>query len=119
VPYHAEDSVTIYHGESAMILPMLVRYDLLLTDPKYGISADAVAARTALDRIKSGGKTKAGRGWKYYGESNWDDERTPRWLLEMALSRCEEAIVWGGNYFTDCLPPRMGWSGTRCSATSR
>lgn len=90
--------MTIYHGESAMILPMLGRYDLLLTDPKYGIGADSAAA-----------KNKGKWGWKHYGDSNWDAERTPRWLLEMALDRCEEAIVWGGNYFTDCLPPKMGW----------
>jgi len=97
-PYHQEAAVTIYHGDSSQILPLLGRFNLLLTDPKYGIGADAAAA-----------KNKGKWGWKHYGDSNWDAERTPRWLLEMALDRCEEGIVWGGNYFTDCLPPRMGW----------
>jgi DNA modification methylase len=95
-PYHEEPAATIYHGDSAQILPLLGRFDLLLTDPKYGIGADTHA-----------GQRK--NGWKQYGSDGWDNERTPRWLLEMALAKCGEAIVWGGNYFTDCLPPRMGW----------
>lgn len=98
VPYYEHAGVTIYHGDSAQVVPTLGRFDLLLTDPKYGIGADAAAA-----------KNKGKWGWKHYGDSNWDAERTPRWLLEMALAKCDEGIVWGGNYFTDCLPPRMGW----------
>lgn len=108
-PYYKDEYVTLYHGNSAAIVPLLGRFDLLLTDPKYGIGADRAAADAAKQRIAAAGKTKAGRGWKYYGDSEWDDERTPRWLLEMALDKCDEAIVWGGNYFTDALPPRMGW----------
>ena len=97
-PFYSDEYVTIYHGNSAEIIPTLDRYDLLLTDPKYGIGADAAAA-------KNNGKW----GFKHYGDTNWDAERTPRWLLEMAMHHCDEAIVWGGNYFTDALPPRMGW----------
>lgn len=108
-PFYSDEYVTIYHGNSAEIIPTLGRFDLLLTDPKYGIGADKAANDAAKQRIAAAGKTKAGRGWKDYGESNWDDERTPRWLLEMAMHHCDEAIVWGGNYFTDTLPPRMGW----------
>lgn len=95
-PYYQDDAVTIYHGDCRQILPFLGKFDLLLTDPKYGIGADTHA-----------GSKK--NGWRQYGSDGWDNERTPRWLLEMALSHCDEAIVWGGNYFTDCLPPRMGW----------
>lgn len=97
-PYHEEPAVTIYHGDCREILPQLGRFDLLLTDPKYGIGADAAAA-----------KNKGKWGWKYYGDSDWDKERPRPWLIEMALDQCDEGIVWGGNYFTDCLPPRMGW----------
>ena len=96
-PYYQHAGVTIYNGDSAQVIPSLGRFDLLLTDPKYGIGADAAAA-----------KNKGRWGWKDYGKTNWDEKRTPTWLLEMALEKCDEGIIWGGNYFTDCLPPTMG-----------
>ena len=29
--------------------------------------------------------------------------------MEQAMAHADDAIVWGGNYFTDALPPKMGW----------
>ena len=95
-PYYDADGITIYHGDCALIVPQLGRFDLLLTDPKYGIGADKAASEAATQRIKANGKTKAGRGWKDYGMSNWDDERTPAWLIQMAMSHCQDSIIWGG-----------------------
>ena len=39
-PYYDHGGITIYHGDSAEILPHLGRFDLLLTDPPYGIGRD-------------------------------------------------------------------------------
>ena len=49
------------------------------------------------------------RGYKDYGDSNWDAERTEPTLLLEAIAVAHNAIVWGGNYFADVLPPSMGW----------
>lgn len=37
-PYYRDDFVTIYHGDCAQIIPKLGKFDLLLTDPPYGIN---------------------------------------------------------------------------------
>lgn len=37
-PYYQDSAVTIYHGDCREIVPTLGRFDLLLTDPPYGIS---------------------------------------------------------------------------------
>lgn len=108
-PYYQDDAVTIYHGDSEQVLPELPAFDLLLTDPKYGIGADKAANQAARQRIDANGKTKAGRGWKDYGSSDWDAEKTPPELIHLAMGRCRDAIIWGGNYFADHLPPKMGW----------
>jgi ParB-like chromosome segregation protein Spo0J len=72
--------------------------DLLLTDPPYGI-----------DYGRAGGFS-ASHGWGKWRENvEWDKERPSRKTMESALSMAREAIVWGGNYFTDYLPPSMGW----------
>ena len=39
-PYYDHAGITIYHGDCREVLPSLVgRFDLLLTDPPYGIGA--------------------------------------------------------------------------------
>ena len=84
-------------------------FDLAVVDPPYGIGADKAQNNTALSRIKAEGKSKAGRGWKLYHETDWDNE-TPTaeyWAELFRVSKNQ--IVWGGNYFTEYLPPKMGW----------
>src|SRR4029079_14253819 len=44
-PYYDDPKagITIYHGDCREILPLLGRFDLLLTDPPYGINLDTSA----------------------------------------------------------------------------
>jgi DNA modification methylase len=92
-PYHQEASVTIYHGDCREIAPLLPRFDLLLTDPPYGIRADENPVR----------------GQSKHGKSAWDRERPAPWVLQMLISKAATSIIWGGNYFADVLPPTMKW----------
>jgi site-specific DNA-methyltransferase (adenine-specific) len=69
--------------------------DLLLTDPPYGINAD----RQHFE----------GHGWVLREKTEWDKDRPSREVIEHARAMASEQIVWGGNYFTDYLPPSMGW----------
>jgi len=96
-PYYDRDGITIYHADCRQILPMLGRYDLLMADPPYGIDADN------RKRILSRGKLAAA---KDYGESQWDKEPVPGWLMELAREMCDKQIIFGGNYYA--LPPCKG-----------
>lgn len=97
-PYYQQDGITIYCGDNRRILPLLDGFDLLLTDPPYGIGADN------RKRILSRGKLA---NPKDYGESNWDSEAPESWVLQMALSKADSQIVWGGNYYP--MPPSSCW----------
>jgi DNA modification methylase len=89
---------TLYLGDCREVLPLLPQFDAVVTDPPYGINADAEAAKNV-------GKW----GWKFYGDTSWDIDRPDRALFDMILAKAPESVVWGGNYFTDYLPPRMRW----------
>ena len=84
-------------------------FDLAVVDPPYGIGADKAQNNTALSRIKAEGKSKAGRGWKLYHETDWDNEIPPDEYWDELFRVSKNQIVWGGNYFTEYLPPKMGW----------
>jgi len=97
-PYHEEAAVTIYHGDCRQIVPLLGRFDLLLTDPPYGIGKDGQK------------RTTGGHGGrKAYDFLGWDAERPEPWLMQMLLDCADKHIIWGGNYFADCLPATMKW----------
>ena len=106
-------NTTLYLGDCLEILPTLPKVDAVITDPPYGINADRLAheasatAQKQLERGSAG--NKGGRGWKSYGFSEWDKERPQKACFDALLLAADAAIVWGGNYFTDYLPPTMQW----------
>lgn len=98
-----------YLGNCEALLPLLGSVDAVVTDPPYGIGADELAQATARNRIKAAGKSKAGRGWKLYEGKAWDRDRPDQKILQMIMGMSKHQIIWGGNYFTDMLPPTMQW----------
>ena len=97
-PYYDHNGITIYHGDCLEIVPTLGRFDLLLTDPPYGIGA-----------YKSGtmGGGVLARQSRYVA-TTWDDAAPPRKTLDMLIGMADKAILWGGNYF-DRNPSARGW----------
>jgi hypothetical protein len=71
--------------------------ELLLTDPPYGIG---YAGSMSLGQEKF--------GWKQY-EGGWDENKPESGVLQYLCEITDNQIIWGGNYFTDDLPPTMGW----------
>jgi DNA modification methylase len=108
-----DGSVVLYQGDCNEIMQSFAdeEFDCVCTDPPYGIGADEAQLAAAKQRIAAEGKTKAGRGWKYYGETNWDQERPTKETFDAILRISKTALIWGGNYFADMLPASMGWVG--------
>ena len=95
---------TLYLGDCLEILPTLPKVDAVITDPPYGIDYGGL--------LKGKGNGHGGpdrNGWKDYGSPEWDRERPSREAFAAILSASSAQIVWGGNYFTDFLPPTMQW----------
>lgn len=90
-PYYERDGIVIYHGDSQEILPVLPKFDLLLTDPPYGIGFAGTLTKWSRDNLLREKK-------------NWDDE-APK--LDLLLDLKITTMIWGGNHFA--LPPSRGW----------
>jgi DNA modification methylase len=88
----------LWHGDCREILPTLPQFDLILTDPPYGIGED-------------GGKfrDRKGGGHRVLESLGWDRERPAAWLFGLMQEKATECVIWGGNYFADLLPPSKGW----------
>ena len=107
-PYYDRDGITIYNADCRKVLPFLDRFDLLLTDPPYGIGE---ARRNHQSRGHHAGRkvrTKSpgppGTDW---GKADWDDAPPPHWFLEAAQEVADTSILWGGNYYG--LPAASCW----------
>jgi DNA modification methylase len=84
LPFYADGTVTIYHGDARDIVPLLEGVEIVVTDPPYGI------------------------GWKprvNHQDQPWKDERLDISFALVGRNHC----IWGGNYFTDLLPPSESW----------
>lgn len=89
-PFYEADGITIYCADNRDVLPHLGKFDLLLTDPPYGL----------------GDRMNGGTWGKSFGDTyhSWDAS-APN--LAAALGLAEKQIVWGGNYFG--LPASRCW----------
>lgn len=73
-------------------------FDLAIVDPPYGIGYDG-AKKTSGSH--GGRKAHEFKGW---------DSKIPEKLYFDELYRISQnQIIWGANYFTEFLPPSMGW----------
>jgi hypothetical protein len=85
-PYYSDGSVTIYHGDCRDVLSSLGTFDLLLTDPPYGLGEKVWGKATS----KPGNKAR----WRmHHGEMAWDDALPD---LTPILTVAPKAIIWGG-----------------------
>jgi len=91
-------NATLYQGDCKDILPDLEMVDAVVTDPPYGID------------FGNNGNFKATHGWSKRREClKWDIEKPSKKIFDLILKVSRVQIIWGGNYFTDYLPPTMRW----------
>jgi site-specific DNA-methyltransferase (adenine-specific) len=103
-PFYDEGGITIYCGDCRDILPGLGTFDLLLTDPPFGLNIDTRNAkrnrgyRTGMQ----GGACRAVDMPRVIGD---DSPFDPRPLLGAARA----LVLWGANHYSSRLPDTPFW----------
>ena len=72
-------------------------FDLAVVDPPYGIGA---GGKSFINR-----NTANKRAEKFYKDNDWDKCTPPKEYWDELQRVSKKWIVWGGNYFTEYLPP--------------
>ena len=93
-------NATLYLASCEEVLPTLDKVDAVVTDPPYGIGIDG---QRGSDR-KDGTQLR-----KHHEHLGWDKEVPDRPLFDLVLAAAPHAIIWGGNYFVEHLPPQKAW----------
>lgn len=70
--------------------------DLAIVDPPYGIGAENHAGNKE-------------NGWTQWTKKDWDKSIPTAEYWEELFRVSKNQIVWGANYMTEYLPPKMGW----------
>lgn len=73
-------------------------FDLAVVDPPYGIGK----------KLLRGGHTGVVTFHEMYAENEWDENRPPKEYFDELFRVSNNQVVWGANYFLDCLYPSRG-----------
>ena len=94
-------------------------FDLAIVDPPYGIGVMTMNYTTSgATRLGYGHMAATRRDYRKQGE--WDIKPGKEYFDEL-FRVSKKQIIWGGNYFADCLPPSKSfviWD-KRCSNAMR
>ena len=78
--------------------------DLVLTDPPYGVKRDK-----GFKGFKGFGGFGTPIARKRYEDDEWDSVRPDKEVFENILRCGKDALIFGGNFFADLLPPSTHW----------
>ncbi|MDC9367139.1 site-specific DNA-methyltransferase [Clostridioides difficile] len=94
---------------AASISPVTI--DLLLTDPPYGVNAVNTDGKIGGDKEAFGkiGGNNIVEANTYMPIKGDDTTETAKKSYQIIKELTKEQIIFGGNYFTDFLPPRACW----------
>ena len=88
-------------------------FDIAICDPPYGIGWDGENTTMSAGIRKDGTQRKM-QEWnnprpKEYARKQWDSAAPGREYFDELRRVSKKQIIWGGNYFTEYLPPSGGW----------
>ena len=79
-----------------------IKADWCITDPPYGIGIEKMSFTDKIYNSKCKRKD-------YSQIGNWDSQRISNEYFDLIRQVSNNQIIFGGNYYTDILPPTKSW----------
>lgn len=79
-------------------------FELAIVDPPYGINESNKQRKNTPTK-----KWKSAKNNIQYVKKEWDNDIPQKEYWDELFRISKNQIVWGGNYMTDFLQPKMGW----------
>jgi len=98
------DKITITQEDNMLLMARYPDnyFDLAIVDPPYGIKENGSRGNVSTKKWKNPKKT-------IHTKKDWDNERPSKEYFKELFRVSKNQIIWGGNYFTENLPSKMGW----------
>lgn len=93
---------TLYCGDCRDVLPTLPKVDAVVTDPPYGIGADATMHKQSGTQYGNAAAAK-----RHYAATDWDNEPIDAETIARIVEKARFSVIFGGNYYL--LPPTSCW----------
>jgi site-specific DNA-methyltransferase (adenine-specific) len=77
-------------------------FELAIVDPPYGIGENGARGNNKTVKWKNPKKT-------IHSKKDWDKNIPDKKYFNELFRISKNQIIWGGNYMTEYLPPKMGW----------
>lgn len=76
----------------------------MIADPPYGIDFDNIYEKRGGTQAKTEATAK-----RFYKAKGWDNVRLGKEYFDLMFKVSKNQIIFGGNYYTDYLPPTASW----------
>jgi DNA modification methylase len=96
---------TLILGDCLKLMPLLAKVDAVVTDPPFGIKRDRGMGGGGASSLKNPVKAEVRRVY----EGAWDQKRPDDVAFCLIMDCAPSAIIWGGQFFADLLPPQGKW----------
>lgn len=81
-----------------------IRADWCITDPPYGIGIEKMSFTQSGAKVIGQAQRR-----DYRSIGKWDSVRIEKAIFDLMQERSDNQIIFGGNYYTDILPPTKSW----------
>lgn len=100
------DKITITNEDNMVLMARYPDkyFDLAIVDPPYGIN---ICYSPDMKRIVTDRKTQNGV-YTSLAKEKWDTKPNNKYFEEL-FRVSKNQIIWGGNFFTNFLPPKQCW----------
>ena len=99
-PYYDDGKITLYHGDSSELLPMMPKVDLVITDPPYGMNYQSRQRAKKHKKIANDDQLPLDLIWLAIAKAKAAAYVFCRWNNLAAMPQPKSVVAWVKNHWS-------------------